>query len=270
MINLGICGIIAEFNPLHNGHKYLIERAKANGNTVVTVISGNFVQRGDTAIVPKFVRADMALECGADLVVELPTPWAMSTAQNFAFGAVSQLLAFGIDSLYFGSESGDLQELLDVSNLLSSDEYNIRISNEISGGKTFAKKRSEIINELLGYDSKVLRSPNDTLAVEYILAANKLGANIKFVPIKRLGAGHNDDVASLEFSNATLIRESVYNNDFSLCSKYMPEVSFDLMTNSPISDISRIDKAIIAKLKLMSKEQISCIPDISEGLDNLL
>ena len=120
MINLGICGIIAEFNPLHNGHKYLIERAKADGNTVVTVISGNFVQRGDTAIVPKFVRAEMALECGADLVVELPTPWAMSTAQNFAFGAISQLLAFGIDSLYFGSESGNLQDLLDVSNLLSS------------------------------------------------------------------------------------------------------------------------------------------------------
>ena len=270
MINLGTCGIIAEFNPLHNGHKYLIERAKADGNTVVTVISGNFVQRGDTAIVPKFVRAEMALECGADLVVELPAPWAMSTAQNFAFGAVSQLLAFGIDSLYFGSESGNLQELLDVSNLLSSNEYNTKISNEISSGETFAKKRSEIINELLGYDSKVLSSLNDTLAVEYIHAAKQLGANIKFVPIKRLGAGHNDDVADSEFSNATLIRERVYQNDFDSCAKFMPEICLSLMADSPISDISRIDKAIIAKLKLMTKEQMSRIPDISEGLDNLL
>ena len=83
---MGISGIVAEFNPLHNGHKYLIEKAKNDGNTVICVISGNFVQRGDVAIVPKFVRANMALSCGADMVVELPTPWAMSTAQNFAFG----------------------------------------------------------------------------------------------------------------------------------------------------------------------------------------
>lgn len=270
MIILGICGIIAEFNPLHNGHKYLIEQAKADGNTVVTVISGNFVQRGDTAIVSKFVRAQMALECGADVVLELPTPWAMSTAQNFAFGAVSQLLAFGIDSLYFGSESGNIDELKSVSNLLLSEEYNKRIADEISSGDTFAKKRSEIISELLGYNSSVLYNPNDTLAVEYISAARRLGADINFVPIKRKGAGHNDDSARLEFSNATLIRENVHLGDFNANKSFMPSVCFDLMMNSPISDISRIDKAIVAKLKLMSKQHFSSLPDISEGIDNLL
>ena len=270
MIILGICGIIAEFNPMHNGHKYLIERAKADGNIVVTVISGNFVQRGDTAIIPKFKRAEMALLCGADVVAERPTPWAMSTAQNFAFGAVSQLLCFGIDSLYFGSESGNCEELTLIADLLLSDEFKDRISNNSISGETFAKRRSDIINQLLGYDTDILNSPNDTLAVEYICAAKKLGANIKFVPIKRVGAGHNDISACSQFSNASLIRQAIYNNDFDSIYRYIPEECKNILLSSPISNISRLDKAIISRLKLTSKEELSKTPDVSEGIDNLL
>ena len=270
VIILGICGIIAEFNPLHNGHKYLIERAKADGNTVVTVISGNFVQRGDTAIIPKFKRAEMALLCGADIVAELPTPWAMSTAQNFAFGAISQLLCFGIDSLYFGSESANCEELTRIADLLLSDEFKERISNNSISGETFAKHRSDIINQLLGHESDVLNSPNDTLAVEYICAAKRLGANIKFVPIKRVGPGHNDMVSTLQFSNATLIRQAMYNSDFDSISHFIPEECKNTLLSSPLSNISRLDKAIISRLKLTSKEELSKTPDVSEGIDNLL
>ncbi len=267
---MGISGIIAEFNPLHNGHKYLIDRAKNDGNTVVCVISGNFVQRGDTAIIPKFARAEMSLISGADIVIELPTPWAMSTAQNFAFGAVSQLLAFGIDSLYFGSECSDIEELLKIAQILSSEEYKNKISSSSNKNITFAALRSQIVSSILGYKTEILNSPNDTLAVEYICAAKKLNADIKFIPVKRVGAGHNDTDSSGEFTNATLLREAVLIGNINYIKKYMPKESANILLNSPLSNIERLDTAIISRLKLLNNDDFASLPDISEGLDNLL
>ena len=267
---MGISGIIAEFNPLHNGHKYLIDRAKNDGNTVVCVISGNFVQRGDTAIVPKFARAEMSLISGADIVVELPTPWAMSTAQNFAFGAISQLLTFGIDSLYFGSECSDIEELFKIAQILSSEEYQNKISSSSNKNITFAALRSQIVSSILGYKTEILNSPNDTLAVEYICAAKKLNADIRFIPVKRVGAGHNDTDSSNEFSNATLLREAVLSGNVNYINKYMPIESANILVHSPISNIERLDRAIIARLKLLNKDDFNSLPDISEGLENLL
>lgn len=267
---MGISGIIAEFNPLHNGHKYLIDKAKNDGNTVICVISGNFVQRGDTAIIPKFTRAEMALLSGADIVAELPTPWAMSTAQNFAFGAVSQLLSLGIDTLYFGSESADTDKLFKVANVLNSNEYNNRISLAKNKNATFASIRNEIVSDILGFESEILNSPNDTLAVEYICAAQKLGANIKFIPVKRVGAGHNDTNSYGGFTNATLLRQAILNGDFEYIKHYMPENCVNLLLNSPISDINKLDTAIISRLKLLNKEDLISIPDLSEGIENLL
>lgn len=267
---MGISGIIAEFNPLHNGHKYLIDRAKNDGNTVVCVISGNFVQRGDTAIVPKFARAEMSLISGADIVVELPTPWAMSTAQNFAFGAISQLLTFGIDSLYFGSECSDIEELFKIAQILSSEEYQNKISSSSNKNITFAALRSQIVSSILGYKTEILNSPNDTLAVEYICAAKKLNADIRFIPVKRVGAGHNDTDSSNEFSNATLLREAVLSGNVNYINKYMPIESANILVRSPISNIKRLDTAIISHLKLLNKDDFNSLPDISEGLENLL
>ena len=267
---MGISGIIAEFNPLHNGHKYLIDRAKNDGNTVVCVISGNFVQRGDTAIVPKFARAEMSLISGADIVVELPTPWAMSTAQNFALGAISQLLTFGIDSLYFGSECSDIEELFKIAQILSSEEYQNKISSSSNKNITFAALRSQIVSSILGYKTEILNSPNDTLAVEYICAAKKLNADIRFIPVKRVGAGHNDTDSSNEFSNATLLREAVLSGNVNYIKKYMPIESANILVRSPISNIERLDTAIISRLKLLNKDDFNSLPDISEGLENLL
>ncbi len=267
---MGISGIIAEFNPLHNGHKYLIDIAKNDGNTVVCVISGNFVQRGDTALIPKFARAEMALLCGADMVVELPTPWAMSTAQNFAFGAISQLLALGIDSLYFGSESANIDELISVAQILNSNEFASRISLCENKNITFAALRSDIVSDILGFKSEILNSPNDTLAVEYICAAQKLGANLKFIPVKRIGAGHNDTDGCGEFTNATLLRQAIRDKDFEYINRYMPKDCINVLLNSPVSDINKLDTAIVSRLKLMAKNELLSLPDISEGIENLL
>ncbi len=270
MIFLPLAGIIAEFNPLHNGHKYLIERAKMDGFDVACVISGNFVQRGDTAIIPKFIRAQSALSVGADLVLEMPIPWSMSTAQNFAIGGISQLAALGIDALYFGSECGDVEELVKISEIISTENYNKTIKTRLSSGKTFAKIRSEAISEILGRESSVLLNPNDTLAVEYITAAKSLGISIKFTAVKRLGAGHNDRLENDGFSTATLLREAALKNDVEYLSRYMPASSLKLLLSSPISNIEKLDTAIMSKLKQLPLDYFSKLSDISEGLDNLI
>ena len=265
-----LAGIIAEFNPLHSGHKYLIDCAKNDGYDVAAVISGNFVQRGDTAIIPKFKRAEAALAAGVDIVLELPVPWSMSTAQNFALGGISQLAAIGIDRLYFGSECDDIFELNKVADVLSSDEFTVRLKQRLGQGITFARLRSELVNEILGYDSNLLYGPNDTLAVEYILAAQRLGLSLEFKPIKRVGASHNDLEDQNGFSTATLLRNAILGGEFDYVSKFTPASSFEIIKDSPISDINRLDIAIISKLKLMKPDELSLISDMSEGLDNLL
>ena len=131
---MSIAGIVAEFNPFHNGHKHLIDCAKNDGHKVFCVISGNFVQRGDTSVISKFERARQALLSGADLIAELPCPWSMSTAQNFAIGAISQLNAIGIDILYFGSECGDLDALIKVSDILISKEFSNILKEKLQKG----------------------------------------------------------------------------------------------------------------------------------------
>ncbi len=265
-----IAGIIAEFNPLHNGHEYLINKAKQDGFTVACVISGNFVQRGDVAIIPKFSRAKAALYAGADIVIELPTPWSMSTAQNFAIGAVSQLSAIGIDTLYFGSECSNTDILLQVADALMSEEYSQRLCTKLTSGHTFAKIRTDAVAELVGDKAKILESPNDTLAVEYICAAKKLNLDLKFCAIKRVGAGHNDSTHKEGYSTATLLRNAVYRKDAEYLQKFMPKQSSNILFSSPVADIRRLDTAIIASLKMLGASDFSSLPDISEGLDLLI
>lgn len=267
---MSLAGIVAEFNPLHNGHKYLIDCAKSDGHNIACVISGNFVQRGDTAIVPKFKRAETALLSGADIVVELPVPWSMSTAQNFALGSISQLAALGIDVLYFGSECGDENLLVSVAECLESDETNAIIKSALSRGETFAKIRQNAVEKLLGKSAaSLLQSPNDTLAIEYISAANKLGLKIKFKAIKRIGANHNDLVAKGSFSTSTLLRDKIRNSETAI-NDFVPENIADIILTSPKSDIKRLDSAIITKLKLTSESELADLPDLSEGFENLI
>lgn len=268
---MSLAGIVAEFNPLHNGHKYLIDCAKRDGHNVACVISGNFVQRGDTAIIPKFKRAETALLAGADIVLELPVPWSMSTAQNFAFGAISQLSALNIDVLYFGSESGDENLLQLVANHLSSGEFDKYIKKDLNSGITFAKLRQNAVKSLLGKEAALtLENPNDTLAIEYICAAKKLGLKINFKAIKRIGANHNDSVSTSDFSTSTLLRNDIKEDEQNSLNKYIPENVLSVIKSSPKSDIKKLDSSIISKLKLENYENLSKLPDVSEGLENLL
>lgn len=267
---LEIAGIIAEFNPLHNGHKYLLDYAKSHSDLVVCVISSNFVQRGEPSIISKFERAKTAVMSGADICVELPTPWSMSTAQNFAFGAISQLIKYNIDTLYFGSESGNLQGLLKVASALNSKEFNEKMKDGLNDNLTYAKLRQNVLYELLGEDANLLEGQNDTLAIEYISAAKKFNSNIKFVPVKRQGANHNDKNEINEFSTSTLIRNAIKDNRIEDVKKFVPQCSYEVLSNSNFAFIDKLNLAIMAKLKTMKYEEFSKLPDLSEGIENRL
>ncbi len=265
-------GIVAEFNPFHYGHKYLIDCAKKHGNAVICVMSGNFVQRGDIAITDKFTRAEMAVRCGADLVLELPTPWAMSTAQNFAFGAVSILNALNItDKIMFGSECGDIDLLIKTADIISSPEFcqevNLRLKKY---GETFAAARSRVLKDKKLFETNILDNPNDTLGTEYILSARKLDFPCEFECVKRIGAKHDSSVSEITAS-ASLIREKIKQGNYTFLEKYMPIDTYELLKSANISDISKLETAILCRLRtLFSLDNPPILPDASEGIENRL
>lgn len=265
---MSVTGIIAEFNPLHTGHALLLEMAKERG-TVVAVISGNFVQRGDLAIAEKRVRARAALLSGADLVLELPVAYSMSTAQNFALGGVSALNAVGCDSLIFGSESGDITELAAACKILKAKEFPEKLNAYLTTGMTFAAAREKAACDL-GLKKGVLSGANNNLAVEYMCAAENIGADFEFVTLKRQGAGHDSPEVSGGYASASLIRERLLSGDYDFCRSYIPESVFSLLQPSNIADIRRIEKAVLAVLRTRTVNELKSLPDISEGIENKL
>lgn len=214
---LSAIGTIAEFNPLHTGHKYLLTEARRHG-TVIAAISGNFVQRGDVAIFDKRKRAAAALACGADIVLEIPVSYAMSTAQNFALGGVSVLSAFGCESLIFGSECGDTAKLENAADMLSAVEYKERLKKYLDSGLTFAAAREKAA----GLGENLLAGANNNLAIEYIAAARAINADMKFLTVRRLGAGHDAETAENGYAAASLLREKMRAGDLDFCKKYIP------------------------------------------------
>lgn len=264
---MNISGIVAEFNPLHKGHEYLIGTAKKDG-AVVVALSGNFVQRGDVAICEKRKRTEMALRCGADLVIELPVLWSMSTAGNFALGAVSALSYIGCDRLCFGSEDGDVTELIKTADILNSKEFSQRLKELSVSGDTFAKIR-QMAAEELGAPKDILKGANNNLAIEYILAEKQNNFNLSFETVKRIGAAHDSHLED-EFVSASLLREKLKRGDFDFCKKYMPKTAISLIKSDDIADIKNIEKSILAVLRTKTREDFKKLPDLSEGVENKL
>ena len=261
-------GIIAEFNPLHLGHKYLISEANKLGE-VVTVISSNFVQRGDTAIFEKRTRTKMALSCGADLVLEMPVCYSMSTAQSFALFGVTALKAAGCDALMFGSEIGEIEPLLKTAEILLSNNFSQRLAEKLKSGVTFAAARQSVAEEC-GAPVDILKGANNNLAIEYIIAAKNIGADFEFLTVKRQGSGHDSNQTDSGFASASLIREKLYNGDYDFAKKYMPKEVFGLISPNEISKIENIETAILANLRMKTIEELKNLPDISEGVENKL
>ncbi len=266
-------GIVAEFNPFHNGHKYIVDTLRNNGeNTVTAVMSESFVQRGEGACVSPNERARMALSCGVDLVLSLPVAFATASAERFADGGIQVLGSLGcIDALGFGSESGDTDILQDCAKIIDSPEFAPFLENRLKEGLSFPTARQKALGDMCGEPfAKVLGTPNDILGIEYIKAINKKGFKIKPFAIKRVGVSHDSKDILENICSASAIREMMKNEtDFS---KYMPQASADIFVDSIRSgkalwDFSMIEKAILFKLRTMTADDFRKIPDVSEGLE---
>lgn len=260
-------GIIAEFNPLHTGHKRLIDHAHTIGDTVICAISGNFVQRGDIAILSKQQRAKFALLCGADVVAEMPVLWSMSTAQNFAICGVWQLYNLGCDKIVFGSECGDIDALINAADVLNSDGFFVKVTEKAKSGITFAVAREQIAAEM-GVDFTLLRGANNNLGIEYILAAKKLNLPIEFHTIRRLGAGHDSSEIDDGFVSSSFIRDELFKGNIGYTERFMPREIRGIIKNEHIASIENLETAILATLRTKTTEDFKNLPDISEGLEN--
>ncbi len=261
--------VVAEYNPFHSGHKYQLEQTRKAGAThIVCVMSGSFVQRGEPAVYDKFLRASAAVKCGADLVVELPLPWATGTAQTFARGAVGIAKALGnVDMLSFGCENSDLPVLEGMADAVYSPEYEQLISSALSQNLTFASIRQSVVSQLCGEEAAaLLEKPNNILAVEYIAAAKAMGCGFEYNAVTRVGDGYNSAAYSGNgFASATAIREGIRKSRFD--ASLVPEEVKDMYTDD-YADFSRLDTAVLYKLRQLTVEQIAQAPDISEGLEN--
>ena len=264
-----LSGVICEFNPFHNGHKYLLKKAKENSNAVICVMSGNLVERGEIALYPKHIRAQMALENGADIVISLPSGWSMSGAENFAYGGISLLNSCKIvDNIVFGCEDCDVNQLQQIADILFKGKADSRIKEYLSTGITYAAARTCALEELLPFSSEIIKKPNNILAIEYLIALKKLGMKTNITPIKRIGADHDSKLSSDSVSSASNIRDMIKNNDMLNVSKFVPEGVLDIIRNTDYADEKRLEKAFLYKLRSMNKDDFAKLPDISEGLEN--
>ena len=264
-----ISSVIAEFNPFHNGHAYLLQKAKEESDALICVMSGNFVQRGDTAIFDKRKRTEFALKNGADLVISLPVGWSMSTAENFAFGGISLLKNTQIvDRVVFGSECSDINLLNKTADIISQDGFDHKVKEIMRDGVSYATARQQAVKVYSDELSHTLSKPNNTLAVEYILAAKKLGFSPAYCSVNRVGVEHNSYDGNEEYMSGSALRELIKSGDFKQIEKYVPtNILNDLITEN-FSDIERLNYALLFKIRSMSKEELSKIPDVSEGLEN--
>ena len=202
-------GIVAEYNPFHNGHKALVDRCRENEAThIVAAMSGNFVQRGSVAIMDKRARAAAAIKGGVDLVVELPVPFAVATAEVFARGGVSVLAGLGcVDALSFGAECEDLSLLQSAAKAVTDPKVDELIKTELSGGVSYPTARAYAVRTVYGPDiADVLEGPNNILAVEYLKELERRGNPMAVEPMKRVGTGHDGLTATDEFASASMLR----------------------------------------------------------------
>ncbi|MEE0946603.1 MAG: nucleotidyltransferase family protein [Acutalibacteraceae bacterium] len=262
-------GIVCEFNPFHNGHKYLLSKAKENGKKNICVMSGNFVQRGEIALFDKYSRAEMALKNGADVIIDLPIGWSMSGAENFALGAVSLLKNTGIvDNIVFGCENDNKQLYCSLRDLLLSEEVYNNIKERSLSGETYAAVREKVVEEISPQCAQILSNPNSTLGLQYMIAAKQLDFNVDFSPILRIGAVHDSNVTDNEFSSASNLRSHFYNGNSGDIIGFFPRNIVDKVQTLPYSNPDLIEKAILFKLRSLSISDISMLPDISEGIEN--
>lgn len=253
-----IYGLVSEFNPFHNGHKWLIDKVKTENDTIVTVMSSSFVQRGDISIISKMDRTFASLKNGVDLVLELPSVYSLSSAEDFGKSSIEILKGTNIiDKVVFGSECGDVDLLKKgISALKDKNVQNI-IKENMNKGVTYPKAIHNSILELYSDEiANLFDGSNNILGMEYLKSLEN--SNISAITFSRKGAGHNDEFSSGDFASGSYIRDNYSNREL-----YTPKY--------PITDtakIENIEKIILYKLSSMTENDLRNIPDVQEGFEN--
>lgn len=277
-----VLGIIAEYNPFHNGHLLHLEKSKkiCDAQYSICVMSGNFVQRGNTSIVNKWVKAEMALKSGVDLVLELPTVYSISSAENFAEGAIKLLNSLKIvDTVSFGSENSDINVLNRISSVLQEEpkQYLEFLNSELKKGLSFPKARENAILLYLNNEKylNILNQPNNTLAIEYLKALKKYKSHISPISVKREKVFYNSNCIVDEYASATAIRNMIINEQFNDIRKVVPVSSYNLLMKEIeeghlVIDISKFEKEILYAIRSLSADDIKNFPEVTEGLENAI
>ncbi|ADL07808.1 nucleotidyltransferase [Thermosediminibacter oceani] len=286
-----IVGVIAEYNPFHSGHMYHLSkiRSEFNPDAIVCAMSGNFVQRGEPAVFDKWARAEMALGGGADLVVEIPTCFATSTAEIFAEASVKLLSSTGlVNYLSFGIEEYRIEELNLIGKFFAEESplFKALIKKYLKEGFSFPAAREKAALDLLSsqipYDklkllSGLLKKPNFILGVEYVKAINKLGIDMEILPVLRKGAGYHEKSLQGKFSSASSIRHFLRENRhkealnqlvFALPSHCIEIIEREISSGNGPVFYEDFELLILGILRRSFKEDISLIFDIKEGLEN--
>jgi len=268
---LHVTGIVAEYNPFHNGHKYHLEATKSMGAThTVAVMSSSFVQRAEPAIINKFDRARMAATMGVDLVLELPLAYSLGVSERFAYGAISILNELGVvDSLSFGSEAGDILVLQQTVEALDDARVIRRIKQLTEVGESYPSAQEKALEVFYPELAVVVRGANNILGINYIKALKKLDSKIEPLTIERYGAMHDSNEIQYSIASASRIRDIVRQRGGfgSLVPHECNLILLDASVSGKISgSIERIESAVLYKLRGMTNEQMNQIPDAATGL----
>ncbi len=259
-----ISGIICEYNPFHNGHGYLLKKAKESADAVICVMSGNFTQRGEAAIADKVCRAEMAVRCGANLVLELPFPFSSASAAYFATAGIEILGRVGVDTLVFGSESGDIHRLAELAT--RADD-----AAETAGKIDPAVGSAKAYYALLGEDERLL--PNDILGIEYLRAIRRVNGRMMVKVIKRVGDGYKKiNVGDSRYASATALRLRLENGDLASTAYYLPttvvsSLALGFAAEEVPAGLANAERAVLNFYRTIVPASLSEIAGLGNGLE---
>lgn len=265
-----ICGVIAEYNPFHNGHAYQLAEARrlSESDYLIAVMGGAFSQRGEVMCLDKWTRTRMALQGGADLVVELPALFAVRSADYFALGGVKILSGLGADAISFGCETNDLPLLERVLDVLSEedDEMKQALRAKLAAGQSHVRARGEALAERLNLSPNLISQPNTALALEYLGVNRSLERPMEVHIVRRTAGYHDQTIHSL--ASASAIRAAIRHSETEALAESMPAPALELLKSAlpdGIADMSRLDALLIDRVRSLPLDRL---PDVSEGLHN--
>ena len=259
--------IISEYNPFHFGHLYHLNESisKTNADCKIAIISGNFVQRGEPSIINKWEKAKVALAAGFDLVIELPTLYAISSAENFANGSIKIASQIRSDYISFGTESGDLKKLKELSSLINKNEkkYISKVKEKIAEGFSYPKSQELVINEMFGNEFSGICKPNNILGLEYLKSLAAISSNIIPITVKR----------DFEKSSSSDVRALLRTPGFETKSlkDFIPDFSYEILSDNiengnAVLSLKSFEKEIIYILRTINDEKIKDIPDVPDNM----